>query len=141
MNHTYTDVEFEEEFVIVASYEPHDGWVLVDETDVEECAKDWDKMAEEHARRARERAVNQKFSKELLSMATLTGRSVAELAGTWADIMVNQVKQSGRTLKDVSQSLKEQIHSVIQKKAEPDIVLNPNAYRDVEPCFPPARIV
>ena len=130
----YTDVDFEEEFVIVSSYEPHCGWVLIDEVDVQE-------LQEEHAQRMRAKAVQKKFHTELVKMSSMTGKSVAELSGAWADAILQQAKASGRKVTEVSQQLKERIFAVIEKKAEPEIILNPNAYREVEPCFPPARIV
>jgi predicted transcriptional regulator len=130
----YTDVEFEEEFVIVPSYEPHCGWVLIDEVDVNE-------LEEEHAQRMRTKAVQKKFHTELIKMSSMTGKSVAELSGAWADAILQQAKASGRKVTEVSKQLHERIFAVIEKKAEPEIILNPNAYKDLEPCFPPARIV
>ena len=130
----YTDVEFEEDFVMVPSHDPHCGWVLVDEVDVQE-------LQEEHAQRMRAKAVQKKFHTELVKMSSMTGKSVAELSGAWADAILQQAKASGRKVTEVSQQLKERIFAVIEKKAEPEIILNPNAYRELEPCFPPARIV
>ena len=130
----YTDIEFEEEFVIIPIHEPHCGWVLVDEVDVQD-------LQEEHAQRMRAKAVQKKFHTELIKMSSMTGKSVAELSGAWADAILQQAKASGRKVTEVSQQLRERIFAVIEKKAEPEIILNPNAYREVEPCFPPARIV
>jgi hypothetical protein len=130
----YTDVEFETDFVIVPSPEPHCGWVLVDEVDVHE-------LEMEHAQRMRAKAVQKKFHIELVKMSSMTGKSVAELSGAWADAILQQAKSSGRKVTEVSQQLRERIFAVIEKKAEPEIILNPNAYRDLEPCFPPARII
>jgi hypothetical protein len=130
----YTDVEFEEDFVMVPAHEPIVGWVLVDEIDVRE-------LEEEHAQRMRAKAVQKKFHTELVKMSSMTGKSVAELSGAWADAILQQAKSSGRKVTEVSQQLRERIFAVIEKKAEPEIILNPNAYRDLEPCFPPARIV
>jgi len=137
----YTDVEFEEEFVIIPPSEPYIGWILLDENEAKDYEQDWKYAIDDHARRARERAVKRKFANELLSVATLTGRSVAELTALWADMLVTQVKQSGSKLSDVSQAFKERLQDVIHKKTVPEVVLNPNAYKDVEPCFPPARVV
>jgi hypothetical protein len=130
----YTDIDFEEEFVMVPSYDPHCGWVLVDEVDVQE-------LQEEHAKLMRSKAVQKKFNTELMKMSSMTGKSIAELSGAWADAIVQQVKTSGRKVTEISQQLKERILTVTEKKADPEIILNPNAYRDLEPCFPPARIV
>ena len=130
----YTDIEFEEEFVIVSAHEPTIGWVMVDEVDVRE-------LEEEHAQRMRAKAVQKKFHTELTKMSSMTGKSVAELSGAWADAILRQAKASGRKVTEVSQQLRERIFTVIEKKADPEIILNPNAYRDLEPCFPPARIV
>lgn len=130
----YTDVEFEEDFVMVPAHEPIVGWVLVDEIDVHE-------LEEEHAQRMRAKAVQKKFHTELVKMSSMTGKSVAELSGAWADAILQQAKASGRKVTEVSQQLKERIFAVIEKKAEPEIILNPNAYRELEPCFPPARLI
>jgi hypothetical protein len=130
----YTDVEFETDFVIVPAYEPMVGWVLIDEVDVKE-------LEEEHAQRMRVKAVQKKFHTELVKMSSMTGKSVAELSGAWADTILQQVKVSGRKVTEVSQQLRERIFAVIEKKGEPEIILNPNAYRELEPCFPPARII
>jgi len=130
----YTDVEFETDFVIVPAHEPMVGWVLIDETDVRE-------LEEEHAKRMRVKAVQKKFHTELVKMSSMTGRSVAELSGAWADAILKQAKASGRKVTEVSQQLRERIFAVIEKKGEPEIILNPNAYRELEPCFPPARII
>jgi hypothetical protein len=128
----YTDVEFEEEFVIIASYEPCTGWVVVDEVEVLE-------LEEEHAKRMRSKAVQKNFHTELVKISSMTGKSIAELSGAWADAIVQQVKTSGHKVREVSHNLRERVFAVIDKKAEHEIILNPNAYRDVEPCFPPAR--
>ena len=130
----YTDVEFEEEFVIVPAHEPMISWVLVDEVEARE-------LEEDHANRMRVKAVQKKFYIELVKISSMTGKSVAELSGGWADVILQQAKESGRKVTEVSQQLRERIFAVIDKKAEPEIILNPNAYRDLEPCFPPARIV
>ena len=128
----YTDVEFEEEFVIIASHEPCTGGVVVDEAEALE-------LEEEHAKRMRSKAVQKNFHTELVKISSMTGKSVAELSGAWADAIVQQVKTSGHKVREVSQNLRERVFAVIDKKAEHEIILNPNAYRDVEPCFPPAR--
>lgn len=130
----YTDVEFETDFVIVPEYEPMVGWVLIDEMEVRELEKD-------HAKRMRVKAVQKKFHTELVKMSSMTGKSVAELSGAWADVILRQAKASGRKVTEVSQQLRERIFAVIEKKEEPEIILNPNAYRELEPCFPPARII
>jgi hypothetical protein len=130
----YTDVEFETDFVIVPVNDPHCGWVLIDEVDIRELEMD-------HAQRMRAKAVQKKFHTELTKMSSMTGKSVAELSGAWADAILQQAKSSGRKVTEVSQQLRERIFAVIEKKADPEIILNPNAYREVEPCFPPARII
>ena len=130
----YLDVEFEEEFVIVPSYEPHTSWVLVDEHEVLE-------LQEMHAKRMRVKAVQKKFHTELIKISSMTGKSISELSGAWADMLVEQVKHSGRKVTELSHQLRERILGVIEKKTGPEVLLNPYAYRDVEPCFPPARVI
>jgi hypothetical protein len=126
----YTDVEFEEEFVILPAHEPSVGWVMVDAEEIRE-------LEEEHAQRIR--AIQKKFHTELIKISSITGKSVADLSAAWADLIVNQVKTSGRNVSDVTKQLRERILVAIEKKTEPE--LNPNAYRDLEPCFPPARVI
>ena len=128
------DVEFEEEFVIIPPHEPTIGWVMIGEEEVRE-------LEEDHLQRMRSKAVQKKFHKELLKISNMTGKSIAELSGVWADVIVQQVKTSGRKIAEVSQSLRERVLSVIEKKADPEVILNSNAYRDLEPCFPPARVI
>jgi len=70
----YTDVEFEEEFVIVPAHEPMISWVLVDEVEARE-------LEEDHANRMRVKAVQKKFYIELVKISSMTGKSVAELSG------------------------------------------------------------
>lgn len=135
----YSDIDFEEDFVVVPNHTPNDGWVMVEESDQIEQEQVWERMTEANAKSMREQAVKKKFSKELLTVATLTGKSVAELTATWADHLVLQMKQSGKKVTAASQALHERIYTVIHKKAEPELILNPNAYRDEGPCFPPPR--
>jgi hypothetical protein len=138
---SYTDVEFEDEFVILPAHEPSVGWVIVDAEEIRE-------LEEEHAQRIRSKAIQKKFHTELIKISSITGKSVADLSAKWADHIVQQVKCSGRKVSDVATQLRERIVVAIEKKTE--LELNPNAYRDVglrpltvedplEPCFPPAR--
>lgn len=135
----YLDVdfekEFEEEFVIVPSHAPHDSWVLVDEMEVKE-------LEEDHLQRQRMKAVQKRFHTELIKISTITGKSVAELSATWADRLVDQVKRSGKKVSEVSHMFKERLCALIDKKAEPEFLIDPYGVREgLEPCFPPARVV
>ncbi len=134
----YLDVEFEEEFVMVAPHEPHNEWVLVDEDEVKELEKD-------HLQRQRVKAVQKRFHTELIKISAMTGKSVAELSAAWADRLVDQVKRSGKKVIDVSHTFKEKICELIEKKAEPELLLDPYGVREdrqsLEPCFPPARLL
>jgi len=130
----YTDIEFEEEFIIVPPHEPMIGWVLVDEAEALE-------LQEDHLKSMRIKAVQKKFHEELIKVSTMTGKSIGELSGAWADSILKEVKKSGHKITEVGKIMKERIYAMLDKKLEPEIVLNPYAYRDLEPCFPPARVV
>jgi hypothetical protein len=112
--------------------------VLIDESEVKE-------LEDEHLQRQRVKAVQKRFHTELMKISTMTGKSVAELSAVWADRLVDQVKRSGKKVSDISYMFKERLCNLIDKKAEPEFLLDPYGVREerpgLEPCFPPARLV